>query len=134
MKIIFNAFRHCLDFKGKTNREEYLMFWIIFSLILVLAYIADKLFLSSQSICSTVLGIIIALPALAMTVRRLHDTGKRGWWAFLQLLVALVFAPFLLSNPNSVLLIPFIIIEGLLSLLMFYLVLQPSKDFSKEDD
>ena len=67
-----------------------------------------------------------------MTVRRLHDTGKRGWWAFLQLFLAIVFAPFLLSNPNSVLLAPFIIIEGLLSLLVFYLVLQPSKEIPEE--
>ena len=132
MKYIFNAFRHCLDFRGKTNREEYLMFWIIMSFILTLAYIGDKSITSSHFTCSTVISIVIALPALAITVRRLHDTGKRGWWAFLQMLVALAFAPFLLFNPNSTLLIPFFIIEGLLSLLMFYLVLQPSDETSEE--
>lgn len=133
MKIFFNAFRHCLDFKGKTNREEFLIYWAILSIIILPAYFIDHHFLLAAIwSVSAAVSIIIVLPTFAITVRRLHDTGKRGWWAFIQLFVAIVFAPFLLSNPNSVLLAPFIIIEGLLSLLMLYLLLQPSKETPEE--
>lgn len=133
MKILINAFRHCLDFKGKTNREDFLMYGAIISIIILSTYLIVHHFLHATTwSVSAAVNIIIALPTLAMTVRRLHDTGKRGWWAFLQLFLAIVFAPFLLSNPNSVLLAPFIIIEGLLSLLVFYLVLQPSKEIPEE--
>lgn len=133
MKIFFNAFRHCLDFKGKTNREEFLIYWAILSIIILPAYFIDHHFLLTAIwSVSAAVSIIIVLPTFAITVRRLHDTGKRGWWAFIQLFVAIVFAPFLLSNPNSVLLAPFIIIEGLLSLLMLYLLLQPSKETPEE--
>ena len=28
------------------------------------------------------------MPALALTVRRLHDTGRSGWWIFVQMIPA----------------------------------------------
>ncbi|WP_245993776.1 DUF805 domain-containing protein [Nocardioides immobilis] len=33
------------------------------------------------------LGLVLALflPSLALTVRRIHDTGKSGWWALILL-------------------------------------------------
>jgi uncharacterized membrane protein YhaH (DUF805 family) len=34
-------------------------------------------------------GVIVFVPALAVTVRRLHDIGKSGWW------YCIAFVPFI---------------------------------------
>ncbi|WP_407111787.1 DUF805 domain-containing protein [Streptomyces sp. DSM 116494] len=31
-------------------------------------------------------GLAVLLPNLGVTVRRLHDTGRSGWWCFIALL------------------------------------------------
>ena len=30
-------------------------------------------------------GLAILLPGLAVAIRRLHDTGRSGWWLFISL-------------------------------------------------
>jgi uncharacterized membrane protein YhaH (DUF805 family) len=68
------------DFSGRARRSEY--WW--WALALVLAGIV----ISIISRISWPLGLILDLllffativPGLAVGVRRLHDTGKSGWW------------------------------------------------------
>ena len=85
-----NAIKTCLkdkyaNFKGRASRSE---FWF-FYLFLVIGYattistifISIKLFIGIISIF--VLAMII--PNLAVTVRRLHDINKSGWFILLPL-------------------------------------------------
>ena len=109
------------------------MFGAIYSIILMPAFIIDFLFPTVWSVASIV--CIIFLPtSLAMTIRRLHDTGRKGWWLLPPFLILCIMIYLLKTKPDSFLFIPVFIIEGMLSLLLFYLVLQPSKVYSKEDD
>ena len=53
----------------------------------------------SADMLLNVMGLAILLPSLAVSVRRLHDIDRTGWWALLYLiplvsLVLLVFACF----------------------------------------
>ena len=64
------------DFESKSSRKEYWMFVlvnIIFSSIATL--VSPKL--------SMLYSLFIFIPALAVTVRRLHDVGKSGWMIFI---------------------------------------------------
>ena len=64
------------DFESKSSRKEYWMFVlfnIIFSSIAML--VSPKL--------SMLYSLFIFIPALAVTVRRLHDVGKSGWMIFI---------------------------------------------------
>jgi uncharacterized membrane protein YhaH (DUF805 family) len=50
------------------------------------------------------LGVMI--PAMAVSIRRLHDTGRSGWWlliTFVPVIGAIVFLYFMVldSNPES---------------------------------
>lgn len=40
--------------------------------------------------CSPILGLVVSLafllPSIAVTVRRLHDTGRVGWWILIALI------------------------------------------------
>lgn len=128
MKIILNVFLHTFDYKGKTNREDALVYGYIYSFFMLIACLIDILCHNKYLIVTMIYILLLFLPSLSLSIRRLHDAGKSGWWLLLPFLVILFFAPFLFSNPNSVLILPFIIIEGIVSVFMMYLYLLPSKN------
>ena len=89
-------------FKGRARRKEYWMFvlWnFIISLVLgVVVGIIDGVIKSQAlSVISFLYVLAVLLPSLAVFVRRMHDTGRSGWWIFINLIpligqiVALVF-------------------------------------------
>jgi uncharacterized membrane protein YhaH (DUF805 family) len=89
-------------FSGRARRKEYWLFFL-FNLIitLVLGFIDGAAGLASETTGYGPLGGLYALavliPGLAVSVRRLHDTDRSGWWLLLFLvpilgaLVVLVF-------------------------------------------
>jgi uncharacterized membrane protein YhaH (DUF805 family) len=72
------------DFKGRARRKEFWMF-VLFNLIFcfVLGFIDGRLFGAGKVILSSLYSLAVLVPMIAVTVRRLHDTGKGGGWAFL---------------------------------------------------
>lgn len=67
------ALRQFDDFKGTASREEY---WWFFLAVLVVAAPAAAI----HERLGNVVVLIAALPLLAVGARRLHDTGRSGWW------------------------------------------------------
>ena len=69
------------NFKGRASRQEYWMF-ILFNAIFVIAlsFIETFLFGLYSSILSNIYTLAIMVPATAAGVRRMHDTGKSGWF------------------------------------------------------
>lgn len=79
-------------FAGRARRKEYWMFALVNFVICVALAIAGMVMLgksqNSALIMDAVYGVyllLILLPSLAVTVRRLHDTGRSGWWFWIQL-------------------------------------------------
>ena len=78
-------------FNGRARRMEYWMF-ILFNIIItvVLALIDYLTGTFSPRVGVGLLGGLYALavliPSLAVTVRRLHDTGRTGWWILIGLI------------------------------------------------
>ena len=79
--------RHYADFSGRARRKEYWMF-TLFNVIFYFAWsiltgIIFALFSNgnSDSLTAAVYGysLMMMLPGLAVSVRRLHDLGKSGW-------------------------------------------------------
>jgi uncharacterized membrane protein YhaH (DUF805 family) len=76
-------------FNGRARRKEYWLF-TLFNLIisLVLGLLDGALGLADKSGWGPLGGIYslaILIPALAVSVRRLHDTGRSGWWLLIAL-------------------------------------------------
>jgi uncharacterized membrane protein YhaH (DUF805 family) len=90
-------------FSGRSRRKEY-WYFVLFNIIvgIVLASIDALLgtFSSSSNIglLSGIYSLAILIPSLAVTVRRLHDIDRSGWWILIGLvpliggIVLLVFA------------------------------------------
>ncbi|GAB1855866.1 DUF805 domain-containing protein [Flavobacteriaceae bacterium MHTCC 0001] len=79
------------NFQGRARRKEFWMFYLFHIIfILVLAFIGGALSVESDSgIAFVAIGIYFLatiIPFLAVSVRRLHDTGKSGWYYLLTLI------------------------------------------------
>lgn len=78
-------------FSGRAGRREYWMF-LLFNLIFTIAarFVdmtsgSDIVLLGMRPV-SMGYGLAVALPSLAVAVRRLHDIGYSAWWMLLLLL------------------------------------------------
>jgi len=82
------VFKKYATFTGRASRSEY-WWWTLFVLIAsIVLTIIDTAVLGAEEygILSTIFGLAILVPAIAVTVRRLHDTDRSGWWIFLGLI------------------------------------------------
>ena len=66
------------DFKGRSSRKE---FWIF-----AFVNVAINVVLAGITPWSFIYSLCLILPILALTVRRLHDSGKSGWSILLGLI------------------------------------------------
>jgi uncharacterized membrane protein YhaH (DUF805 family) len=72
-------------FEGRARRKEY-WFFIFFNVLISMALgIIDRLMGSFDpgtglGILSGIYALGVMIPGMAVSVRRLHDTGRSGWW------------------------------------------------------
>ena len=96
-------------FKGRARRKEY-WFFILFNLIASLLLTLVDFMTGSldaelgMGLLSGLYSLAILIPSLAVTVRRLHDTGRTGWWlliGLIPLIGAIVLLVFMLLDSQS---------------------------------
>ncbi len=94
MKWFIKVLRHYADFSGRARRKEYWMF-TLFNLLFFWAWslVATLVVINAgkdiQKMLPTIYLIyftVMALPGLAVSVRRLHDIGKSGGTLFIGLI------------------------------------------------
>ena len=78
-------------FKGRARRKEYwffILFNLIASLVLtVVDYMTGSLNAElGMGLLSGLYSLAVLIPSLAVTVRRLHDTDRTGWWILIGLI------------------------------------------------
>ncbi|GAA3947649.1 DUF805 domain-containing protein [Allohahella marinimesophila] len=88
MESFIEVYRKYAQFSGRARRREYWMWVLIYVLTLFLLIAVEKV-LGIESILYFAFTALSFIPALAVGVRRLHDTGRSGWWMLL-LLIPLV--------------------------------------------
>ena len=71
-------------FSGRSHRTEFWMF-VLFNILvsIALAILENMLGLRTDSgfgVISSLYSLVILLPSIAVSVRRLHDTGRSGLW------------------------------------------------------
>jgi uncharacterized membrane protein YhaH (DUF805 family) len=84
VKWYIEVMRKYAVFSGRARRLEYWMFVlsnVIIAVVLsIIDGIADSDSEGSRSTLTTLYVLAILIPSLAVGVRRLHDTGRSGWW------------------------------------------------------
>ena len=109
-QAVKTCFKKFFDFKGRARRSEFWWFEL-FVLIVTLVWSILGSFISVAVLFGSggedfnvtnyviTLSVIIFLPILflmipqyAVTTRRLHDTGRSGWWIVLSLIIGIAYA------------------------------------------
>ena len=122
MDLMFQPLRKYADFTGRARRMEFWLFWllligieIVFSILIgmvggsMTALVDPSVGMAAMSGPAmglwAVYGLImlgLLIPSLAVSMRRLHDTNRSGWW----ILIGLI--PFL----GALVLIVFYLLDG----------------------
>ena len=90
MESIQTVFQKYAVFEGRARRSEYWWFILGYSVVnSILSGLGQAFSGSAVGTIISVISVIVALgclvPNIAVTTRRLHDTGRSGWWQLLDL-------------------------------------------------
>ncbi len=104
-------------FSGRARRSEYWYSWLFAAIVQVPFSVAASIITPENDISERylpiylvvtiaylILLIVLVAPSLAVTVRRLHDTGRSAWyfmWYLLPLAGAIIFFVALIENSQS---------------------------------
>ena len=73
------------SFSGRARRTEYWMFFLVYFVIALVIGVVEGL-LSIGGYLTGIFALVHLLPSLGVTVRRLHDSGRSGWWVLVSLI------------------------------------------------
>ena len=94
--------RNYVNFSGRARRKEYWYFVLVQMGLIIVAMILDAIIFNSETgLFYIVVALGLFLPGLAVTIRRLHDTSRSGWWfliSILPLIGSIILLVFLASD------------------------------------
>ena len=83
-EAISEGFKNLTTFKGRASRSAFWWFFLGAIIIDVVGAVVGRA--AGAVAIQYVVSVIIALVSLSLSVRRLHDTGKSGYWWFIGLI------------------------------------------------
>lgn len=82
-QAIKSGFSNYVNFSDRAARSEY-WYWVLFTVVVtVVARGLDATV--GMRVLYLLWGLAVALPGIAVGIRRLHDLDRSGWWLFLGL-------------------------------------------------
>lgn len=95
MTLMFQPLRKYADFNGRARRAEYWLFTLLMILFSIPFSIVTEIAETTGQMGPATAGLILVfglvmlglfIPSLAVSVRRLHDTNRSGWWVLIGLI------------------------------------------------
>ena len=118
MNWYVKALKQYVDFSGRARRREYWMFFLVNLVIVIVLSLVDTMLgtggfratsgggsfyaANSLGLLSGLYSLAVLLPAIAVAVRRLHDTDRSGWWILIGLIPII----------GGIILLVFYVLEG----------------------
>ena len=98
MNWYLDVLKNYAEFDGRAGREEYWQFTLL-NIIISIA-----LYLSFNELWA-VYTVVVLIPSIAVSVRRLHDIDRSGWWVLIVIvpffIIALLFMMLLDGKPGD---------------------------------
>ena len=89
VEAISSCFRNYANFSGRAVRSEY-WYWYLFVAVVLIVFgaIDESLYpgpleMGPFSFVAIAVVLALILPSLAVSVRRLHDIDRTGWWVLI---------------------------------------------------
>jgi len=106
MNWYIEALKKYAVFSGRSRRKEYWYFALFNLIITIVLTLIDSSIgtLDSNSgygVLNTIYSLGVLLPGLGVSIRRLHDIGRSGWWlliGFIPLVGAIVLIIFFVKD------------------------------------
>jgi uncharacterized membrane protein YhaH (DUF805 family) len=89
------AWQRATDFSGRSRRKEYWYFHLFNAIVMIFLGLFAAAFSDQGKPAMIPFGLmftyafVVFVPSIAVTIRRLHDIGKSGWW------YCIAFVPFI---------------------------------------
>lgn len=75
------SMKNYTNLSGRARRKEYWYFFLVQMGVMIVAMLLDAIIFSSETGLFYIVAVLgLFLPGLAVTIRRLHDTSRSGWW------------------------------------------------------
>jgi uncharacterized membrane protein YhaH (DUF805 family) len=95
MEWYIKVLKNYAEFTGRASRKEYWMFFLFNILISiglsVVGGVLSSILKTDQTILSNIYSLAVLVPGIAVAIRRMHDTGRNGWWCIVPI-AGLIFA------------------------------------------
>jgi len=83
MKWFIDCLKKYAVFEGRSHRTEYWMFTLVVVVInIVLSFLQG----TDLAVLASIFSLAVLIPSIAVSVRRLHDINRSGWWLLLSLI------------------------------------------------
>ncbi|MDO6761407.1 DUF805 domain-containing protein [Tamlana sp. 2_MG-2023] len=91
MNWYLKVLKQYTDFNGRARRKEFWMFLLFNMIFAIVAMILDNVLGIAMGELGYgpiygIYALFVLIPGIAVSVRRLHDIGKSGWWLLISLI------------------------------------------------
>lgn len=102
MNGYIEAWKRYAQFSGRSSVAEFWHFFLVNGVISLVFAVFD-VFLEDVWKAEAIYCLLVFLPMLSVTVRRLHDTNRSAWWLLVVLLpaIGMVVLLILLALPSE---------------------------------
>ena len=80
-RAISAGFSNYVNFRDRACRSEY-WYWVLFVILGDIVTIIIDALIGAQ-VTSSIFGLVVLIPGIAVSIRRLHDLDRTGWWILL---------------------------------------------------
>lgn len=82
MSAYLAALHRYFDFAGRSTRSEFWLFTLTLMILMVIAIAVDSA-IESPGVLAGLVYAAHVIPSFSVTVRRLHDIDRSGWWVLI---------------------------------------------------
>jgi uncharacterized membrane protein YhaH (DUF805 family) len=77
MNYYFKVLQNYANFSGRARRSEY---WFFFLFNVIISIVLSVLSVTGLGLLYLIYSLGVFIPGIAVSVRRMHDVGKSGWY------------------------------------------------------
>ncbi len=105
IEAVKDGFKRFLDFQGVSSRPAYWYFTLFVIIVSLIITCLEAFKIPTSTVLAIIINLALILPGLALSIRRLHDSGKSGWWlliSFVPLIGAIILLYFYVQPTKTV--------------------------------